>query len=296
MSYTEISLHSDDIFSQNLTRANTPGLFKNFFDHELFFENSEIAIKKIRFVNYFYNINRSNNMIYYAKSPISKMSDEDRLIAFDTLDIHKFEMSEGRCSNRWEFMECFNDSADKTTPWQTFKASTSETLFSTQRMSQNRMLYTIPDDIHLYMHNDLLKMLGYDNLISSEFDKYRHPDIPKTHYLLPDMSLHNGMNSRGENYFRLDPILKVSSDLVRNTHISGHRLTNSMLEFATAGLSGESVEYSPVHLSFFPLARQSFNSATVYITTNEDIIAPFVFGPTQIDFIVRDRETTHYQL
>jgi hypothetical protein len=71
MNYTEITLASDDSFSNTHFPDNTLHRFRNIFDHSLHFENyGEIAISKVTFCSTMYNITPNNNIIYYSNTPL----------------------------------------------------------------------------------------------------------------------------------------------------------------------------------------------------------------------------------
>ena len=72
--YTELTLVSDDCFSNEHFPNNTLNCFTNIFDHCLRYENGEMAIKKVTFYNVMYNIHPGNNDVYFCSTKGNKMS------------------------------------------------------------------------------------------------------------------------------------------------------------------------------------------------------------------------------
>ena len=99
------------------------------------------------------------------------------------------------------------------------------------------------------------------------------------------------MNSK-----RADQTLQFSCSMAAGTHIYGHQRIKSMLEVSTANCDNELVNYSPTHLSFYPLSRKEFTDATITINSRGGEPAPLVFGPVVVELVIRERETTHLQL
>jgi hypothetical protein len=178
-----------------------------------------------------------------------------------------------------------------------FRADSVRRIVDTDAAPHPRMRLAIAENVQMYLHKDILTLLGFDNLITNEFDDLRHPEVPTTHYLLPDRSKHNGVNSRAENYFRNDPTLLFGCSMARATHIFGNKKINSLLEINVANMAraGEVIEYVPQHLAFYPLNRQDFSSAEISINTRNGAPARLVHGPVIVRLTVRDKETTHNQ-
>ena len=172
-------------------------------------------------------------------------------------------------------------------------------MVDTEASPHLRINLKVADDIRLYLHQDILKLLGYDELITDEFDDIeRDENIPSTHYMIPPKNKFNRYSNRRENYHRNDPNLLFSCSMAKSTHPNGPQKINSMLEVVTANLSrhGEITEYIPQHLAWYPLSQNNFSSAEVTINTRCGDPAPLVCGPVTVELVVRDKETTHNQL
>ena len=155
-----------------------------------------------------------------------------------------------------------------------------------------------PREVKLYLHYEILQLLGYDNLIK-DASKYRHlrqNGIPDTHYLLPDDVAFDGQSLRRPDFHRTQPTLLITSDIARSTRVYGHEMQPILLEKATANITDDVCEYSPTHLTFLPLRQSTISSIEVYIKTRDGNLAPFVYGPVLIELVIRDRQTTHDQL
>lgn len=303
--YSEITLISDDEFSALHTSDNTPARFRTYFDHELSFDNSEVAIKKITFQNYFHNISSSNDMIYVALYPTYSMVDgirmygetgsravTERNIRHPTLQ--KFPLRHGQCEGVQELFQLIHDAGSEHISW--WKGREGKIL--EEGAVYYRTKYELPKEVKLYVHGDLLKIMGYDNLIerAAEFSHLRQDDIPKTHYLLPDSDAFDGVSVRRSDMRRTKPTLHITSDIVRPTRCYGHTMRPLLLEKATANEHDTTCEYSPTHLSWLPLARNNFSSAEIYISDSSGKLVPFVYGPTIVELVIRERQYTHNQL
>ena len=236
-----------------------------------------------------YNIHPGNADVYYCKPKMK------------SLGIQKFTLPVTQCTTRQHFIQLMNDAGDTFADFRTIRAE-SESVYrvvDTYPSPHLRIQLKIADDLRLYLHQDILKLLGYDELMTDEFDDIdRHEDIPSTHYLIPTKEKFDRYSNRSENFFRNDPNLLFSCSMAKSTHIYGHQKINSMLEIVTANLSrhGEITEYIPQHLAWYPLSQNNFSSAEVTINTRCGDPAPLVYGPVTVELVVRDKETTHNQL
>jgi hypothetical protein len=289
MNYTELTLTSEDTFSNIHCPSNTLSKFRNIFDHTLHWENAEVAISKVTFVGTTWNINSLNYIVYYVNG--AKTASQRVL---------KFPLEKTQITSRQHFIHNLDKAATDHVPeLKQLRDTTSvRRIIDHDTAPFPRMKMTVADNCKIYLHNSILKLLGYDDLITDAYDDLRPLDIPNTHYLFPDKTKYNGLNSRIENYFRNDPILFFSCDLAQNTHLYGHKKINSLLEVNLAYLNrggGELIEYIPPHLSFFPLSRKDFSSAEISIYTGDGTLARLVYGPVIVRMTLRDRETTHNQ-
>jgi hypothetical protein len=289
MNYTEITLASDDSFSNVHFPGNTLNRFRNVFDHTLHFENGgEIAIKKVTFFSTMWNIHSGNSIVYYSNTSRNKSQ-----------AILKFSLPTTRVQSRQHFIELLDKTAtDSVDELKQIRSETVYRIVDTAPSPHPRLKLRVADDVQIYLHKSILRLLGFDDLITDKFDDLRHPDVPTTHFLFPDSSRYSGVNVRMDNYFRNDPTLLFSCDMSKSTHLYGHRKISSMLEIVTANLDrgGELTEHVPQHLSWYPLCRKDFSSAEVSINTRDGVPAPLVYGPVVVQFVVRDTEDTHNQL
>lgn len=286
--YTELTFVSDDCFSNEHFPNNTLNHFSNIFDHCLRYENGEMAIKKVTFVNTMFNIFPPNNAVYFCNVKRAKLS-----------GVQKFELPKIRCESQQHFLNVLNDVADHNIPNVRELKTESGTLnFIDNDMSPYpHFRYKIINSLKVYLHQDILKLMGYDNLLTTKLDPDRPDDVPDTHFWLPnERDIFDGVNQRVMNFQRNDPTLVFSCSMTLGTHLYGHKKVRSMLEVPTSNLSNDLTTYSPTHLAFYPLSRKDFVSATITINTRDGQPAPLVYGPVLVECVIRERESTHSQL
>ena len=285
MNYSTLTLTSSDNFSNLYCPNNTYSKFTNLFDHEIHWENCELAISKVSFVGTIYNIHNGNNMMYYVDG-----------VRDSSASVIKFPLETTQITSRRHLIESIDYSAQKHIPQvKELRRSGSivRRIIDTTPAVHTRTKFKISGNGKFYLHNSILKLLGYEDIITGD-DTERPPDIPITHSLLKET-----MTTRVDNYFRLDPILFFGCDMAHSTHLYGHKKINSLLEVNLAyhnrKSTNEIIEYSPTHLHFFPLVRKDFSSAEISIYTADGELARLVYGPTIVQLTIRDRETTHNQ-
>ena len=284
--YTEITLVSDDAFSNEHFPDNTLNNFTNIFDHCLRFDyGGEIAIKKVTFYSSMWTINKHNRSVYFVTTKRNRQS-----------GLQKFELPIASFKTQTQFIDVFNICAESSLELNNLRNETGSRVFERGDFIYPSFQYKVLENIKLYLHMDILKQLGYHNLITNEYDDNPPDGLPNDYYLLPGADRFDGVSIQPMNFKRADPTLQFSCSMAAGTHIYGHQRIKSMLEVSTANCDNELVNYSPTHLSFYPLSKKEFTDATITINTREGGLAPLVFGPVVVELVIRERETTHLQL
>ena len=235
-----------------------------------------------------WNIHSGNSIVYYSNTSRTKSQ-----------SIQKFSLPTTRVQNRQHFIDLLDRTAtDNVAELKQLRTVSVYRILDTLPAPHPQLKLRVSENVQIYLHESIIRLLGFDDLITDKYDDLRHPDVPTTHYLFPDSSRHSGVNVRLENYFRNDPTLLFSCDMSKSTHLYGHRKISSMLEIVSANLDRgpEITEYIPQHLSWYPLSRKDFSCAEVSINTRDGVPAPLVYGPVVVQFVVRDIESTHNQL
>ena len=169
--YSELTLISNDSFSQLHTSNNSPSNFRNYFNHDLEYDDlGECAIKKITFHNYFHNINISNNIVFVSLYPSYTMKKGKRIyghkdgvdITEDTVvhpGLRKFSLPLTHCHGSQELFNLIHSAGSEQIPWwsHTSRGMTrTGRVFATRASTLYKTGYELPKNVKMYLHSDIL--------------------------------------------------------------------------------------------------------------------------------------------
>ena len=313
--YSQITLTSDDEYSGLINPKNTHGSFRTVFDHDLTFESAECALTKLTFYNAFNNITSANNTVYaerfrpYTVVKEAASGRETRLFTTTTEkeeppEVWEFKLPVCEVRTPTDFVDIFSEAGKRSIPWWkevARKGKEGHLLMirpQTLYPHEGKVRYGIANYVSVYIHSNIVRMMGMTELIekADEHQHLRNPTVPNTHIMINDINTLLGFAKSTYDMGKFKPKLRVCSDLIRPTRVYGHTMMPMLVEKHTQNEEGELVEYTPHHLTFFPLRQTNVTTAEVNIYDERGDLVSFKRGPTSIEVLVRDKQYTHNQL